>query len=241
MYQIQITQSLSIMNHFKIIDKHLETLKKECQELTEFHETYSKVQKEIIVLIKSLFEEPTFSKTKKGKEIKDKYHDKILSLLKKSNYTQLVVETHVPGIYDPPKLRSKKLPTIKKGSTNSAIAQKIKPKTLSPVKKITTTSNCVLEDSDEEDNSNLQNDLNLDTNSGINLKIRDIEELEEPTVSRLDLETEVDDSGDYYYCLETNKVYRGGDDLPEGIAKLVGNLDLKSGTLHLGVKQIQVV
>lgn len=250
------------MNHFKNIDKHLETLKQKHEELLEFQETYSKVQREVTALVKKLFEETTLKRSKKGKELKENYHDKILDLLKKENYTQLVVETHMPGIYDPPGLRSKKLPTIKKEAVGPKLAKvvpKIKPKSTSGSIVSTKTtkkgSNCVLGDSDDETDNDasltpiqlaLKNNLDLDTtnSTGINLKIRDIEELAEPILSKLDLGEKVEDKSsgyDYYYCRQSNKVYRDGDDLPEGIGKLVGDLNLNTGVLNLGTQTIQVV
>ena len=101
-------------NIIKIIEKHIKELHANVEELEQFKETYLKVIPEIKTILVDLFNRDEIKELKTYTMLKNEYHDRILALFNPKNFTQLIVETSLPGIYDAPSERYKKIAVITK-------------------------------------------------------------------------------------------------------------------------------
>jgi len=108
---------------FSSIEKTLHNLKEEYEALQQFQDTYQQAILKLKNVLVELFEEPVLKQSPEYNALKVKYHDFILEMFHPKNYRQLVVETNLPSVYDPPGANAQKLSNFKKF------------KELSPVKK----------------------------------------------------------------------------------------------------------
>lgn len=103
------------MTHsLKTIENHLKDLSKEVADLEQFKEIYQKVIPDVKALIDELFDRDDIRALPEYSTLKWEYRDRIHKIFDPINFTQLIVETTLPGIYDAPGDRKKKIAGVNK-------------------------------------------------------------------------------------------------------------------------------
>jgi hypothetical protein len=185
------------MNHIGNIEKHVTALKEEVEKLTEYHSTYNVVMPEILSLMDKLFEEPSIKSLSNYVHLSNIYYEPIKDMINPGNFKQLKREIQLPGVYDPPSVRNKRVP-----GANS------KKKT-SPKKKTAKTTDAAAQ----------TNMINLDFYSTTGT-INSNDTTSEPAISEQDENSyySIAVGNDlYYYETNTNIVY---DDCKQNVGRI---------------------
>jgi len=141
------------MNHIGNIEKHVNALKDEVEKLTEYRTTYDAVLPEIANLLDKLFEEPSIKALSNYVHLNNIYYQPIKDMINPGSFKQIVRETQLPGIYDPPSMRNKRIPgaNSKKKTSPKKKTTKIETENTNETSSIikTTTDNALESNQDE--------------------------------------------------------------------------------------------